>query len=372
MSKLQIISVQEPSLKGCYASLSFGGGFALRDYTAVLNQNAEQSRTLNPWFFITLFRLLQDTPAFNDLSFDVQPSSATISIDGDETLVESKLASLLMQLSELKVSEESLTIAKEASYLATKKSLDRVRNQPIWKILEFTNINKGFTLSKFLASHNDLNEQIFNESLSLLISSANAYLFIATPYNDGIAEYLQNQNLSQWEKMEKITWNGRLLDPYLLSDVHVRTRGKKRSKLSALNICFGSRKLNPTQQLLLTDIYASALPDVSAEVESDPFDCSIVVSSTRELTLREQLKLANESQFEEAKQKTINKYLAMILFDPRDFVNLCAERGLWGIHIFDYMEALSKLTFSLFQEFVEDGDAILREGAVISEEEVRV
>lgn len=233
-------------------------------------------------------------------------------------------------------------------------------------MMEFTNVNKRFSLKNLLSSYEELNFPLFEKQRKQLINLGNMSLFIYGNKDEEIEKSLPALNLGSLPSCDNFQWFCcKPVDPYLLQNAHIVSPGNENLKVIGINICSGQTKANLASKLFIADIFSNIIDPFKTMVQFDAFDTAILTEGLDVSFVRKRLDAPNIQSFQNAQLLCKNQYCQLALEQPESFCSLCAQRRFWGLYMPEYLNKFLASSYEKFEKIIQNSDILFKEAEVL-------
>ena len=346
-----------------YATVCINGGFITKDYVI----NGKDHFEANYAFFNVLFsyyRLLEDLSSYQ---FNSARATSAISFKSKKENVFSKLQTLLDRIFDKdydrSIFEEAKENAKNNFAEAYKDGSYRAK----FKGYEFSNLNRAFSLMRFIQDIENIEFQDFCECGKNLLVPDNMLVFMAGDVNDIDFSNFVLKESEDMEKQVDLAWKG--FDPYLRQDAHITNMARKDCNLIIEAFEFLNPKATKMDKRLVVDILSELIPDNGKDIWVDDCDASIMFFAEGLKSYKGNLNIRDEQQFLKLKERLLSRYYGLMLNTPEHYVTIAAMFKAADIDINEYINYLDGCTYELYKELYKKSECIIYEAQVVLRKE---
>lgn len=273
---------------------------------------------------------------------------------------------LLKTLYEDEINEEVFNRAKEITKSNFSYNYKNVNFRAYYNMMEFSNINKSFSLRKLTKDFLDINVQAFKEFIENIVVVQNSILFINGDLSDlnkskifKFIESIKTKNIFVMPAVETV-------NKYLQSDVHLIDSVKESVSLGGINFNFFNEDITITEKQLLLSILNEIMFKDKGKLILDEFDNSLLYFNSKLDEYSTKIfKYLNEESVLKAKDRILYKLSYMLDRKPYLFNKYCIDLYSKGIDFDEYFEVLNKCDYSLLKDIYIKGNLKVTEGHLL-------
>ncbi|NFM16062.1 hypothetical protein FDB88_02170 [Clostridium sporogenes] len=273
---------------------------------------------------------------------------------------------LLKTLYEDEINEEVFNRAKEITKSNFSYNYKNVNFRAYYNMMEFSNINKSFSLRKLTKDFLDINVQAFKEFIENIVVVQNSILFINGDLSDlnksKILKFIESIKTKDIFIMPAVE----TVNKYLQSDVHLIDSAKESVSLGGINFNFFNEDITITEKQLLLSILSEIMFKDKGKLILDEFDNSLLYFNSKLDEYSTKIfKYLNEESVLKAKDRILYKLSYMLDRKPYLFNKYCIDLYSKGIDFDEYFEVLNQCDYSLLKDIYIKGNLKITEGHLL-------
>lgn len=349
-----------------YITIGIKFGFSI-DRILILPQNEiKKINQASGDVFINYINLIMKEQYNINIKGNVKTNNIYFSMKSEKDRMDHDLKLILKTIFESEVNEGIFNRARKITKDNFKDNYKNINFRAYYKMMEFSNINKRFSLEKFTKDLLNINLQDFKDFMDNIVVFQNSILFINGDLNN-----IENSKI--FEYIESIETKDILVKPivemtnkYLQSDMHLVQYARESVSLGGINFNFFNEDITITEKQLLMSILSEIMFEDKGKAIVDEFDNSLLYFNLKldEYSTKIFDYLDNKS-VSKAKDKILYKLSYILENKPYLFNKYCIDLYSKGINFLEYLDALNSCNYISLQDIFIKGNLKITEGHLL-------
>lgn len=243
------------------------------------------------------------------------------------------------------------------------------------KLMEFSDLNKGFRYKEFTEAMNTVTFENFLVYMEKLITIQNSFLLI-----NGNIETIENYMFYNFIRYNNgREYNVKKLfeskDLTLLIDQHFLCKSNENYKAGCIRFDFLNKEFSTTNKLVLLSLISSGLFKEKAELSVDEYDSSILYYNQELLKYKDKLNGCWKTEkLQQIKSRILVRYAELLNKKPELYNQIFVEMAMIGSSLEEVLDSIEKIDVKSAQELYNLGEIKITESHLVyieDEEEKR-
>lgn len=349
-----------------YLSVGIKFGFCINEILVMPQQEIRKINQASGDVFVSYIEIIMKEKYGINIIGDVKTGVMYISMKTKKNTMDDDVRALLKVIYEDKINEEIFYRAKSAAKNAFSYNFRNVNFRAYYNMMEFSNINKSFTLGKFKKDFLDIDLEDFKEFIENIVLLQNTILLI----NGDLSE-INKSKIFKFIESIKTKDNSVMLaaeevNKYFQSDMHLVDFAEENVAIGGINFNFFNKEVTMLEKQLLLSVLSEIIFKDKGKLILDEFDNSLLYFNSKlDNYSVKLLDYINDEGSLEAKNRLLYKLSYMLNRKPYLFNKYCIDLYSKGIDFTEYYELLKKCDCKLLKDIYIRGNLKVTEGHLI-------
>lgn len=296
---------------------------------------------------------------------DVDRTVFTLSYLSHTETMGDDIVTFINDICDLKINNEVFEKVKKITIDNLKKVYKDGVFRGWYKSFEIADLNKGFSFKQLISDLKNITYEEFVDSYNYLINLYNSAIYVNGEIRDLTAEEMNKIKQIFNQKKNYAILGGKICNPYLRGDAHLLEIARESANIDILAFSF-SDTVSVFDRMIYLDIETAKIPYQDKMIHVDEFDASIIINEGELMKLKNIFKkLVSEEQFLSNQTTLLRHYSNWLEKNPERFGKWCVELVLDGIAPIEYLNVLSRISYSEYKDVAERIRPIITEAQIV-------